>query len=290
MSTKNYPVFILFKKLVKISRFPHFWFWSTGFLFWGATLAVGGEAFSSQSFWILFFWFIFPANVFLNAINDAFDYETDVNNPRKQSLESMVSKDGMKEMLQISFLALLSVIILFPFVSLLVIKLILIWATIIFAYNVPPIRLKQYPLLDALFGGVGHYVVIGAIGYTVASGNLPSLSLVLLGISFCTAQHVFAASLDATHDLAAGIKNTTARLGTTRKGLMVSMALYMLSAIYGLSIDFPLFSLLILIFPALIFYILLRGDLEARSVSIFKEFLWVTSIFGFITGTFLYWN
>lgn len=175
---------MLFKKLVKISRFPHFWLWSTGFLVWGATLAIGKDTFWNPTFWILFFWFIFPANIFLNAINDAFDYETDLNNPRKHSLESMVSMDGRKEMLQISFLALISVAIILPFISMLVGALILLWIVIILVYNVPPIRLKQYPLLDALFGGVGHYVVIGAVGYTTVSGNLPPVSLVLLGISF----------------------------------------------------------------------------------------------------------
>lgn len=259
------------ERLVKISHFPHFWLWSVGFLFWGAILASGKDAFSSLDFWILFLWFIFPANLFLNAINDAFDYETDVNNPRKQSLESTVSKDGMMEMLSISLLTLASVIIISPFVSPLVMELILLWTMVVFAYNVPPIRLKQYPLFDALFGGVGHYVIIGVIGYAAVSGNLPPLSLVLLGVSLCVAHHICISSLDAAHDLAAGIKNTTARLGTTRKGLIVSMVLCMLSAVYGLSIDLPLFSLLVLIFPAVILSVLFEGELEVRIVSIFRS-------------------
>ncbi len=278
------------KRLIKISRFPHFWFWSVGVLSWGALFAAGKDAFSSQSFWVLFFWFIFPANLFLNAINDAFDYETDVNNPRKQSLESTVPKDGTRKMLRISFFALASVIVISPFVSLLVMQLILMWAMIIFVYNVPPIRLKQYPLLDVLFGGVGHFVTIGVIGYAAVSGNLPSLSLVLLGVLFCAAQHILCASWDATYDLRAGIKNTTARLGTTQKGLVVSMVLFILSAIYGFFINLPLFSFWVLILPIFILHIIFKDDLEVRSVSIFKKFFWVLFVFGIITGTFLYWS
>ena len=285
--------FFSFKRIIQISRFPHFWFSTVGLLLWGAmltVLTVDKDTSWIPVFWILFFWFIFPANVFLNAINDAFDYETDLNNPRKQSMESMVSKNGKKEMLWISFVALASVLVILPFVSVLVRELILLWIVIVIAYNVPPIRLKQYPVLDILFGGVGHFAMIGVIGYAAVSGSAPPFQLVLLGISFCAGQHVFGASFDAPYDRAAGIKNTTVRLGSIKNGLIFSAFLYLVSAAYGLFIGLPLFSIFVLLFPALIFYNIWKGDLEGRSVLIFEESTWLTLAFGFITGTLLYWS
>ncbi len=281
---------ISFKRIIKISRFPHFWIWSAGFLSWGAMLAVGKEAFQSPVFYILFLWFIFPANLFLNAINDAFDYETDIKNPRKQSLESTVSKNGKKKMLLISLIALVSVFFIFPFVSLLVIKLILIWIAIVFAYNVPPIRFKQYPIVDILFGGTGHYVMMLIIGYVSMSEVFPPLKFIVLGMIFMAAGHCLGESLDAPYDTAAGIKNTTARLGTIKRGLVFSAFIFLASAVYGLFIGWPLFSIFVLIFPAIIFYNILKENMEARSVLIFKEFIWASAGFGFIIGTFLYWS
>lgn len=278
-----------FKRLLEISRFPHVWLYTIGFLSWGAMLAIGRSAFEDPVFWILFCWFTFPANIFLSGINDAFDYETDRNNPRKHSLESTVSKNGLKQMLWISLIALSSVVIIFPFISVLVGALILAWATIIIVYNVPPIRLKQYPVLDVLFGGVGQIILIGIIGYTAMVGVLPSLGLISIGVCFTAAWHIFGASFDAPYDLMAGIKNTTARIGTVKSAL-VAVALYILSALYGLYIDWPLFSIFVLILPAQILLHVFKGDLETRSVSIFKEHLWTSFAFGLITGTFLFWN
>ncbi len=281
---------ISFKRIIKISRFPHFWIWSAGFLSLGAMLAVGKNAFWNPVFWILFLWFIFPANVFLNAINDAFDYETDYKNPRKQSLESTVSKKGKLEMLLISFIALLSVFFILPFVSSLVLKLILIWIAIVFAYNVPPMRFKQYPIVDILFGGTGHYVMMVIIGYASASGGLPPLRFVVLGMIFMAAGHCLGESLDAPYDFDAGIKNSISRFRSIKKGLIISAFLYLAAAIYSLFTNLFLFSILVLIFPILILYNILKGNLEDRGVLIFKEFIWAGVIFGFIIGTILYWS
>ncbi len=278
----------MLKKLIKISRFPHFWLYSGGNLIWGAIIATGKNAFQDPYFFALLFWFIFPANVFLNAINDAFDYETDLNNPRKQSMESTVSKNGKKEMLWISFVALASVLVILPFVSVLVRELILLWIVIVIAYNVPPIRLKRYPIVDIIFGGVGQYVPMAIIGYSAASGSLPSFPLILLAIIFSTASHISSAALDVSYDHAAGIKNTTVRLGSIKNGLILSVFFYVAAAAYGAYIGFPLFSVFVLIFPALIFYNIWKGDLEGRNISIFEQFVWAPFIFGTLIGTLYY--
>jgi 4-hydroxybenzoate polyprenyltransferase len=285
---KNHPILNIYRKLIRISRFPHYLLSTGAFLLAGALLAVGSDAFRSPIVYVLFAWFLFPANLFLTALNDAFDYETDLHNPRKQSLESTVRKDGMAEMLWISFLALASALFILPYVSVLVRWLILLWALIVIVYNVPPFRFKRYPVLDILFSGVGEYIPIAVIGYTAVSGSLPPLPLVLLGIIFCTATHISNASFDAPYDRSAGIQNTTARLGSIKNGLMLSIFFYLASAVYAFFIGLPLFSVFVLVFPALIFYNIRKGDLEGRSVSIFKQLIWVPFVFGNIIGTLYY--
>ena len=272
------------KKLIRISRFPHYWVSTPFFLLVGALLAVGVDAFHSPVLYLLFAWFVFPANLFLAALNDAFDYETDLNNPRKHSMESAVSKSGIRQMLWVSFTALASVLVILPFVSVPVRELILLWIIVIITYNVPPIRFKQYPVTDIVFGGVGQYIPIAMIGYVAVSGNFPPWSLIWFGIIFCAASYISGSSFDTSYDRAAGMKNTTARLGSIKNGLILSVFFYVAAAIYGVFVGLPLFSVFVLIFPVLIFYNIRKGNLEARSVSIFKQLIWAPFIFGTIIG------
>ncbi len=277
------------QELIRISRFPHFWLWTSGLFFWGALLGQKEEGFSTLDKWdtsLLLLFFIFPANVFLNAINDTFDYETDHLNPRKQSLESTVAKNGKNKMLLLSFIALFPLALVIPFVSPIITILMAIWIATILAYNLPPLRLKQYPVFDVIFGGLGHFTLIGIMGYTAATGNLPPLPFVVIISGFTAANHIFGASFDAPYDLRAGILNTTARLRTVENGLLLAALLYLITAVYALSIS-PWFSIFVLMFPAVILHSIWEGKLEERGVLLFKRYVLTTVIFGFITGTTL---
>ncbi len=278
---------VTFSRIIKISRFPFFWIWSTGFLFWGGLAANRGFSFGEPSFILLVLWFMLPANIFLNAINDAFDYDTDVNNLRKHGLESVAEKGEMRNMLIIAAVSLVSVFLIFPFVSGLVRSLIMIWACIVIAYNVPPLRLKKYPVTDILFGGVGHFVPIAIIGYVDSIGRLPGVELIILAILYTAGWHCFGSALDVPYDISAGIKNSTARLGSERKGLLLSLLFFIASICWAFAMGFYLAIFLIAPYPFIILINIYRGNIRKRSVEIFKELIYATYIFGFLIGIIL---
>ena len=80
-------------KLISLSR-PHFWLYEFGTFFLGVILAASTlkEVFSPIV--VLWgFYFLWPANFLIYGINDVFDYETDLRNPKKAAYESVLPKN-----------------------------------------------------------------------------------------------------------------------------------------------------------------------------------------------------
>lgn len=73
------------KKLFWVSR-PVSWP-NTAYPF-GAAYLIAGGSFDSV-FWIGFLFFLVPYNLLMYGINDVFDYESDIKNPRKGGIEGM---------------------------------------------------------------------------------------------------------------------------------------------------------------------------------------------------------
>jgi 4-hydroxybenzoate polyprenyltransferase len=61
---------------------------NTAFPFGAAYLLVGGEA--DVAFWVGVVFFLVPYNLAMYGINDVFDYESDLRNPRKGGVEGLV--------------------------------------------------------------------------------------------------------------------------------------------------------------------------------------------------------
>jgi 4-hydroxybenzoate polyprenyltransferase len=91
-----------------------------------------------------------------------------------------------------------------------------------FLYSAPPVRLKERPVVDALFSGFFYVVVIYTIGFIQGSA-LSSLPLEVWALGLlASALHLYAAARDYTADTAARLTTTAVMLG--RRGTLTIVA------------------------------------------------------------------
>ncbi len=171
----------------------------------------------SQFLWIWFVWwllyFTLPANVLIYGANDIADYETDKNNPKKQSYESLLTPDKQKTM------RVLIAITNIPFL----VWSMLQWQSIFFVfllfwffgifYSSKPIRAKAIPFLDGIFNVL--YIVPWFLWYIVAWWTHIDVLVIIVGTLRCMAMHAYSAIPDIDADRQAWLATTATALGKT---------------------------------------------------------------------------
>lgn len=206
---------VLIRKLLKISR-PRFWAYLAGTFLLGAVYGIPSlSLLQTPSLLFFFFWFTFPANLFLYGINDIFDYDTDINNPKKEKREALVQKSEYPALKSwISIMLTFGIILVSYFYTPVLAFFFLIFLFLSCFYSAVPIRAKAVPFVDTLFNSL--YVIPGIMGYYLATHTLPPFEIVFAGITWCMAMHAYSAIPDIEVDKAAGIKTVATILGRSQ--------------------------------------------------------------------------
>ncbi|MDQ1513821.1 MAG: hypothetical protein QOC59_1663, partial [Microbacteriaceae bacterium] len=173
-------------------------------------------------------YFLVPYNLAMYGINDVFDYESDLRNPRKGGVEGAVLAPRYHRPILLAVL-----VTNVPFLA----ALVLLgrpasWAVLalsvfaVIAYSAPRLRFKERPLLDSVTSSI-HFV--SPAGYALAlSGRAPDArTLLLLAAFFCwgIASHAFGAVQDIPADRQAGIGSVATVVGA-RATVALAFALY----------------------------------------------------------------
>ena len=225
----------LAKKLFWSSR-PISWI-NTAFPFAAGYYLVSGSLDSLLLVGSLFF--LIPYNLLMYGINDVFDYESDMRNPRKGGIEGALLEP--KYHLPTLLIALHLPV---PFVWYLFINgsdiANLVLAVVLFsvlAYSIKFLRFKEIPFLDSITSAM-HFVGPLIYGVALAGGDLSNPTLLLIMSAFYLwgmASHAFGAVQDIRADREAGISSIGTVLGakaTTR----LALALYLLAGVLALFI------------------------------------------------------
>jgi len=156
----------------RVSR-PRFWFYLAGSFtvgcIWGADRFLD---LATPEFFLYLFYFLFPANVLLYGVNDYWDRETDLLNPKKEEKEYLVG-DGDRARLR----KLLMAILVFSVALLFFQKNMgerLIFGSFLFLsyfYSAKPFRFKAIPFLD--FSSNVLYTLPGVFAYYQVTGFPP---------------------------------------------------------------------------------------------------------------------
>lgn len=167
--------------------------------------------------WIGTLFFLIPYNLLMYGINDVFDYESDLHNPRKGGIEGALL-DPRWHRLTVNAAIGLSV----PFVAFLTVNgtsgstswLYLVLFTVI-AYSAKGLRFKEKPFLDSLTSS-SHFVGPMIFGLSLGGANLLEPGMILIILSFVlwgVASHAFGAVQDVKADRAGGIASIATVIG-----------------------------------------------------------------------------
>ncbi len=198
--------------------------------------------------------FLIPYNLLMYGINDVFDYESDLRNPRKGGVEgALLPPELHRPMLLVSTLLPL------PFLVPLV-----LWGSVastgvlalalffVVAYSAKNIRFKEVPFVDSVTSSL-HFVMPAVFAMTLVGAEPTSLAVTLLGSFFFwgMASHAFGAVQDVAADREAGVGSIATVIGA--KGTVrFAMGLY---AIAGLLMaltprPLPLIAVVVILYLA----------------------------------------
>lgn len=267
-----------FKKLITISR-PRFWMYELGTFFIGVFAAI--QIFNFETLLpvaIFGLYFLFPANLLIYGINDVYDYETDLKNPKKFGYEQVLSKDVHNKILLIIALSTVP-FVLYAF-TVKISAALAFFAFLFFAvfYSSPPVRAKTKPFIDSFFSA-GHYVATGVFGYFLAGGVTDWVPLAIAGMCWATAMHAYSAVPDIQADKAVRMK-TIAILFGVKGTVLMCVGLYTASAL--ISSFYVGWVSFVLLLPYLYLLWLSYGKASSALMPIYQKFPLLNASVGMI--------
>ncbi|WP_395638271.1 prenyltransferase [Pseudolysinimonas sp.] len=185
--------------------------------------------------------FLVPYNFAMYGINDVFDYQSDLRNPRKGGVEGALLEPRWHRLV-----LWLSGILALPFVVyLVVVGDPASWAALavslfaVVAYSAAGLRFKERPVLDSLTSST-HFVSPAVYGLLLAGADFTPALYALLAAFFLwgAASHAFGAVQDVVADREGGIGSIATVIGA-RRTVRLSVVLYLLAGILLLATDWP---------------------------------------------------
>ena len=277
-----------FRQLVLASR-PLSWI-NTAFPFAAAYLLTTRQL--DLTLLVGTIYFLTPYNLAMYGINDVFDYESDLRNPRKGGAEGAMLDRGMHRRTLIA-----SAVTNIPFLLyLVVVGSPLSWLVLavsvfaVLAYSVKGLRFKEIPFLDSVTSST-HFVSPALYGLVLAGAVFtPQLAAVLVAFFLWgIGSHAFGAVQDVVPDREGGIASIATALGasaTTR----FAIAAWALAGVAMLFTAWPGPLAAVLAVPYIVaaapFWRVTDED-SASANRGWRRFLWINYACGFLVTMLL---
>jgi len=239
-------------------------------------------------------YFLVPYNLAMYGINDVFDYESDLRNPRKGGVEGAVLDRTMHAVTlraaigtNVPFLA--ALVLLGSPLSWLVLA-VNIFAVV--AYSAPGLRFKERPFVDSATSST-HFVSPAVYGLVLAQAQFTPALWALLGAFFLwgVASHAFGAVQDVVADRAGGIGSVATVIGA-KATVRFAIAAYLLAGVLLLFTPWPgpLAALLALPYGVSILPFASVSDADSEQAHRgWERFLWLNYVTGFFVTMLLIW-
>lgn len=221
-----------------VSSRPLSWI-NTAFPFAAAYLLTTGRI--DAAFIIGTIYFLIPYNLAMYGINDVFDYESDLRNPRKGGVEGALLDPSIHRTTLWA-----AVITNVPFlVALVALGSPLSWLILavsvfaVIAYSAKGLRFKEKPFLDSVTSST-HFVSPAVYGLVLAGATFtPALWLILVSFFLWgIASHAFGAVQDVIADREGGLASIATVIGA-RATTRLAVAAYTLAGLLLLGTEWP---------------------------------------------------
>ena len=239
-------------------------------------------------------YFLIPYNLAMYGINDVFDYESDLRNPRKGGVEGALL-DPSVHRLTLRVAIALNV----PFlVFLIAVGSPLSWLVLaisvfaVVAYSAPGLRFKERPFVDSLTSST-HFVSPAVYGFVLAAVAFTPSLWALLAAFFLwgIASHAFGAVQDIVADREGGIASIATVIGG-RATVRLAFSAYLLAGILLLFNRFPgpFAAILVLPYAATVLpFWNITDDGAERANRGWRRFLAINFAVGFLVTMLLIW-
>jgi 4-hydroxybenzoate polyprenyltransferase len=271
-----------FLRLLFWSSRPVSWV-NTAFPFAAAYLLTAQQVDAILVIGTLFF--LVPYNLLMYGVNDVFDYESDLNNPRKGGIEGAVLAPYWHRPIIIA-----SIVSTFPFV------LALIWlgtwqATLVLfyilfmvvAYSAKYLRFKEKPLLDSITSST-HFVGPMVYALVLAGWSAGYWPYVVAFFLWGMASHAFGAVQDVLPDREAKISSIATAWGA-RAVVWFASVLYFVAGLLLIAQPWPVPFVGIcswLYLTSTLPYIRITDETSARANNGWRRFMALNMLSGFV--------
>jgi 4-hydroxybenzoate polyprenyltransferase len=239
-------------------------------------------------------YFLIPYNLAMYGINDVFDYESDLHNPRKGGVEGALLDRRLHRATLIAAAATNIPFLIF----LVVVGSPLSWLALaisvfaVIAYSAPVLRFKERPFLDSLTSSI-HFVSPAVYGLVLAGARFtPQLWLLLAAfLLWGIASHAFGAVQDVMADREGGIASVATVIGA-KATVRLSALGYLAAGILLLFTSWPgpLAAILALPYAASCAPYWRVQDAAAASANrAWRRFLVLNYVTGFLVTLLLIW-
>ncbi|WES65066.1 prenyltransferase [Microbacter sp. GSS18] len=238
--------------------------------------------------------FLVPYNLAMYGINDVFDYESDMRNPRKGGAHGAVLD---RRMHRITLWA--AGISCAPFVVFLALvgspaSWAVLAASLFFVvfYSAPPLRLKEVPFADSVTSSI-HFFSPAVYGLVLA-GAVWTWQLAIVIVAFAlwgVASHAFGAVQDVVADREAGISSIATARGA-RWTVWFALACYAAAGATMLATTWPGPLAAVVAVPYLVAvwpYRRITDDTAHEATAGWRRFLWINQLAGFLVTLLLIW-
>jgi 4-hydroxybenzoate polyprenyltransferase len=232
--------------------------------------------------------FLIPYNLLMYGINDVFDYESDIRNPRKGGVEGAKLRPELhRPMLWAAALVTLPFVIYLVWVGSWPSW---VWLAVslfsVIAYSVPGLRFKEVPFLDSMTSSA-HFVTPAVYGLALAGGSLSTVGT-LAFVSFFlwgAASHAFGAVQDVVADREAGIGSIATVIGP-RQTVRLALVGYVVAGTLMLFAPWPVSLISLAALPYLIAVAPFWRITEDTAMSAHRGWRWFLAI-NFVAGAWI---
>jgi len=268
-------------------------FWSSRPISWINTAYPFGAAYLVATgrvdvFFILgSLFFLIPYNLLMYGINDVFDYESDLRNPRKGGIEgALLSTRWHRHTVWAA------VLLCIPFLAYLVWSApwaagwLALFVFTVVAYSAPVLRFKERPVLDSVTSA-SHFVgpMVYALAVTKIDMSDPHVLAVIFAFTLWgIASHAFGAVQDVTADRAANISSIATFFGarvTTRLALICYAASGILVVTAGAPAEVAAIAAVPYVVVVAPFWFITDETCETANRG-WRRFIWLNFFAGFV--------
>ncbi|PZR54392.1 prenyltransferase [Xylanimonas oleitrophica] len=264
---------------------------NTAYPFGAAYLLAGGGLDAALVVGVLYF--LVPYNLLMYGVNDVFDYESDLRNPRKGGVEGVVLDRTVHRVTIVAAVAsnlpfLVALLVLGSTTSALVLG---VCVAAVVAYSAPVLRFKERPLLDSVTSST-HFVGPACFGLALAGASPADHVAALAGFFLWgVGSHAFGAVQDIEADRAGGIASVATWLGAAGT-VRLALAAYVVGGAVLLALPWPGLLSAVLVVPYVLnvapYLRLTDGECE-RAHAGWRRFLWLNYVTGFLVTQLFIW-